>query len=72
VQGLAVPVFLRAIDLNMIYFLHGAGDIRHMLLIAWGGRKIREGERLTKISRSKTLIRKLGVVHGDLQLQNML
>ncbi|GIK07190.1 hypothetical protein Aspvir_002846 [Aspergillus viridinutans] len=72
VQGLAVPVFLGAIDLNMIYFLHGAGEIRHMLLMAWGGGEIREGERLTEISRSKALIRKLGVVHGDLRLQNML
>ena len=72
VQGLAVPVFLGAIDLKMTYFLHGAGEIRHMLLMAWGGRTIREGERLTEISRSRALIRRLGVVHGDLRLQNML
>uniref|UniRef100_A0A093XUJ6 Reticulocyte-binding protein 2 like a n=1 Tax=Talaromyces marneffei PM1 TaxID=1077442 RepID=A0A093XUJ6_TALMA len=72
VQGLAVPVFVGAIDLNMIYFLHGAGEIRHMLLMAWGGREIGVGERLTEISRSRALIRKLGVVHGDLRLQNML
>lgn len=30
------------------------------------------GEKLREISRSKALIRKLGVVHGDLRLQNML
>ncbi|EED11524.1 conserved hypothetical protein [Talaromyces stipitatus ATCC 10500] len=72
VQGLAVPVFLGAIDLDVIYFLHGAGEIRHMLLMAWGGKNIGVGERLTEISRSRTLIRKLGVVHGDLRLQNML
>jgi hypothetical protein len=33
-QGSAVPVFLGAIDLELIYFLHGAGEIRHMLLMA--------------------------------------
>ncbi|KAK6810459.1 hypothetical protein RU639_013789 [Aspergillus parasiticus] len=36
VQGRAVPVFLGAIDLAVIYFLEGAGRIRHMLLMAWG------------------------------------
>jgi hypothetical protein len=72
VQGLAVPVFLGAIDLKMTYFLHGAGEIRHMLLMAWGGREMGTGERLTEISKSTALIRKLGVMHGDLRLQNML
>ena len=72
VQGLVVPVFLGAIDLDMIYFLHGAGEIRHMLLMAWGGESIGTGERLAEISRSMKQIRKLGVVHGDLRLQNML
>ncbi|OKL61816.1 hypothetical protein UA08_03028 [Talaromyces atroroseus] len=36
-QGSAVPVFIGAIDLKMVYFLHGAGEIQHMLLMAWGG-----------------------------------
>jgi hypothetical protein len=36
-QGSAVPVFLGTIDLAKIYFLHGAGEIRHMLVMAWGG-----------------------------------
>ncbi|RDH26951.1 hypothetical protein BDQ94DRAFT_185686 [Aspergillus welwitschiae] len=36
-QGSAIPVFLGAIDLAKVYFLHGAGDIRHMLLMGWGG-----------------------------------
>lgn len=39
-QGLAVPVFLGAIDLTKIYFLHGAGEIRHMLLMSWGGESV--------------------------------
>ena len=34
VQGSAVPVFLGRIDLAQVYFLHGAGEIRHMLLIS--------------------------------------
>ena len=32
-QGSAVPVFLGTIDLAKIYFLHGAGEIRHMLVM---------------------------------------
>lgn len=72
VQGLAVPVFLGAIDLNMIYFRHGAGEIRHMLLMAWGGTEMGPGEKLNEISKSMALIRELGVVHGDLRFQNML
>ncbi|KAJ5641197.1 hypothetical protein N7490_005197 [Penicillium lividum] len=35
-QGSAVPVFLGMIDLEKIYFLHGAGPIRHMLVMGWG------------------------------------
>jgi hypothetical protein len=31
-----IPVFLGAIDLAKVYFLHGAGDIWHMLLTGWG------------------------------------
>lgn len=56
----------------MIYFRHGAGEIRHMLLMAWGETEMGPGEKLTEISRSRTLIRELGVVHDDLRLQNML
>ncbi|KAG0156375.1 hypothetical protein PDIDSM_3553 [Penicillium digitatum] len=36
-QASAVPVFLGTIDLKKIYFLHGAGEIRHMLVMGWGG-----------------------------------
>lgn len=43
-QGSVVPVFLGAIDLVKIYFLHGAGEIRHMLLMAWAGKPISETE----------------------------
>ncbi|CDM27595.1 unnamed protein product [Penicillium roqueforti FM164] len=32
-QGSAMPVFLGTIDLAKIYFLHRAGEIRHMLVI---------------------------------------
>lgn len=39
-QGSAIPVFLGTIDLAMTYFLHGAGEIRHMLLMAWASEKI--------------------------------
>ena len=41
VQGSAVPVFLGKIDLAKVYFLHWAGEIRHMLiwLLGVGGVK---------------------------------
>ncbi|KAK9387122.1 hypothetical protein V1515DRAFT_571036 [Lipomyces mesembrius] len=74
-QGSAVPVFLGAIDLDHIYF-HDAGDIRHMLLMAWGGKDTTELEHskalLHEIERSKREIRALGVVHGDFRFKNVL
>lgn len=78
-QGSAVPVFLGAIDLDMIYFLHGAGEIRHMLLMAWGGESVSrrleqsaEPELHVEIRRSRKEIESLGVVHGDFRADNVL
>ncbi|KAE8396777.1 hypothetical protein BDV37DRAFT_277386 [Aspergillus pseudonomiae] len=75
-QGLAVPVFLGTIDLAMIYFLEGAGRIRHMLLMVWGGEPINKLEDFESIRheilRSQKKIRSLGVLHKDLRLDNML
>ncbi|KAK9369507.1 hypothetical protein V1509DRAFT_638641 [Lipomyces kononenkoae] len=66
-QGSAVPVFLGAIDLKMIYFLHGGAEIRHMLLMAWGGKDASGLEHsealLREIWRTEKEIRALGVVH---------
>ncbi|EDN08129.1 conserved hypothetical protein [Histoplasma mississippiense (nom. inval.)] len=75
-QGSAVPVFLGTIDLKLFLFLHGAGDIRHMLLMGWAGESIenvKDKEVLSReISQSKKEIRMLGVVHKDLRSANML
>ncbi|KAL4779080.1 hypothetical protein BJX76DRAFT_341832 [Aspergillus varians] len=74
-QGSAVPVFLGTVDLNMIYFLHGAGEIRHMLLMGWGGESLGKTEEDSirhEISRSRRQIRMLGVIHQDLRRENML
>ncbi|KAB8079758.1 hypothetical protein BDV29DRAFT_187078 [Aspergillus leporis] len=75
-QGSAVPVFLGAIDLAKIYFLHGAGEIRHMLLMAWGGEPISKMEHVEairhEILRSQKKIRSLGVLHQDLRPDNLL
>lgn len=75
-QGSAIPVFLGAIDFSNIYFLHGAGDIRHMLLMGWGGEDLSHAkpERSLDraISRSLMEIRSLGVLHQDLQPENIL
>lgn len=75
-QGSAVPVFLGTIDLAMTYFLHGAGEIRHMLLMAWGGEKASRSELPTNLDlelrRSNKEIQSLGVMHGDLHDGNLL
>ena len=76
VQGSAVPVFLGRIDLAQVYFLHGAGEIRHMLLMGWGGDSvgcIKHDENIQRaISRSEKQIRSLGVFHQDLRPENIL
>lgn len=76
VQGSAVPVFLGAIDLAQIYFLHGAGEICHMLLMGWGGesiRNIKQDETIQRaIARSERKIKSLGVFHQDLRSENIL
>ena len=75
-QGSAIPVFLGKIDLATTYFLHGAGEIRHMLLMAWGGEKISGLELPVKLDhelrRSRKEIHSFGVVHGDLNDENLL
>ncbi|QVM10334.1 hypothetical protein D8B26_004994 [Coccidioides posadasii str. Silveira] len=75
-QGSAVPVFLGAVDLRMVYFLHRGGQIRHMLLMAWGGKdttKHEHSEALTrKIRRSNRDIRASGVIHKDFRHGNVL
>ncbi|KAE8355480.1 hypothetical protein BDV28DRAFT_155401 [Aspergillus coremiiformis] len=76
VQGSAVPVFLGTIDMAQIYFLHGAGRIRHMLLMAWGGENmahIKHDKVIRReISRSKREIRQCGIIHEDLRPENIL
>lgn len=77
VQGSVVPVFLGTVNLAKIYFLHGAGEIRHMLLMAWAGKPISKTEATSpdisrSISKSIKKIRSLGVSHQDLRLVNFL
>ncbi|KHO00585.1 Lipopolysaccharide kinase [Metarhizium album ARSEF 1941] len=76
-QASAVPVFLGKIDLANIYFLHGAGEIRHMLIMGWGGEnpdeEIEEGTELCReVWRSIREIRRMGVEHEDLRRENIL
>ncbi|KAJ5715976.1 uncharacterized protein N7483_013157 [Penicillium malachiteum] len=69
-QASAVPVFLGTIDLAKIYYLHGAGDIRHMLVMAWGGESLAKMELKPwlrkEIRKSENEIKALGIVHEDL------
>ncbi|KAJ6105282.1 hypothetical protein N7523_010092 [Penicillium sp. IBT 18751x] len=75
-QGSAVPVFLGTIDLAKIYFLHGAGEIRHMLVMGWGGKSTASMELtpqlLQGIHQSNKEIRALGIIHEDLRRDNVL
>ncbi|PLB40420.1 uncharacterized protein BDW47DRAFT_101086 [Aspergillus candidus] len=76
VQGSAVPVFLGTIDLAKIYFLHGAGQIRHMLVMGWGGESTARMELTPhlrrEIHRSNKEVKALGIVHEDLKPDNVL
>lgn len=73
-QGSAVPVFLATIDLAKIYFLHGAGEIRHMLVMGWGGESTTTTELtpilLREIPKSNREIKALGIIHEDLRRGN--
>ncbi|KAJ5110879.1 hypothetical protein N7532_001414 [Penicillium argentinense] len=75
-QASAVPVFLGTIDLAKIYFLHGAGQIRHMLIMGWGGESTATMELTQQLRReihkSTKEIRALGIIHGDLRRDNVL
>ncbi|KAJ5338325.1 hypothetical protein N7452_005053 [Penicillium brevicompactum] len=75
-QGSAVPVFLGTIDLAKTYFLHGAGAIRHMLLMGWGGECTATMELTPslrrEIRRSDKEIQSLGIIHEDLRRENIL
>ena len=75
-QGSAVPVFLGTMDLAKIYFLHGAGPIRHMLVMAWGGESTATmkmtGRLRHEIDKSDMEIRALGIIHQDLKPDNIL
>ncbi|KAJ6133114.1 hypothetical protein N7471_008329 [Penicillium samsonianum] len=75
-QASAVPIFLGTIDLAKTYFLHGAGEIRHMLVMGWGGDSTATMELtpglLNHIHKSNKEIKALGIVHEDLRLDNVL
>ncbi|KAJ5343370.1 uncharacterized protein N7506_003194 [Penicillium brevicompactum] len=76
VQGSAVPVFLGTIDLAKIYFLHGAGQIRHMLVMGWGGESTATMELTPhlrrEIHKSNKEVKALGIIHEDLRRDNVL
>ena len=75
-QASAVPVFLGTIDLAKIYFLHGAGQIRHMLVMGWGGESTATMELTQRLRReihkSNKEIKALGIIHEDLRRDNVL
>ncbi|KAL2823332.1 hypothetical protein BDW59DRAFT_173501 [Aspergillus cavernicola] len=76
VQGSAVPVFLGTINLKKIYFLYGAGEIRYMLVMGWGGESIVSMELTSRqrqeIRRSTKNIKALRIIYNDLRPDNIL
>ena len=75
-QGSAVPVFLGTIALAKTYFLHGAGSIRHMPIMGWGGESTATME-LTQhlrraIHKSNKEIKACGITLEDLRRENVL
>ena len=75
-QGSAVPVFLGTIDMEKTYFLHGAGPIRHMLIMGWGGESTATMELTQQLRRaihkSNKEIKACGIIHEDLRRENVL
>ena len=74
-QASAVTVFLGALDIPQSYFLHGAGEIQHMLLMAWAGEPLTQlqwQDKLSGVKRSIAKIFELGVIHGDVRPENTL
>jgi hypothetical protein len=75
-QASAVPVFLGTIDLAKIYFLHGAGEIRHMLVMGWGGDNTAQMKLTSELNEQMNIsykeIAALGIVHDDPRFENIL
>ena len=71
-----MPVFLGTIDMAKTSFLHGAGEIRHMLVMGWGGETTARMEPTSsldqEIRRSNAEIQALGIRHDDLRSDNIL
>ncbi|KAJ5926334.1 hypothetical protein N7516_008107 [Penicillium verrucosum] len=62
-----MPVFLGTV--------HGAGEIRHMLIMAWGGENLEKMEMPPdlerQIRRSRKEIYAHGIVHDDMRWPNL-
>ncbi|SCO54113.1 uncharacterized protein FFNC_15340 [Fusarium fujikuroi] len=75
-QGSAVPVFLGTIDLAKSYYLHEVGDIRHMLVMGWGGESTAsmklEPWLLQEIDKSNEEVKALKIYHQDFRRENIL
>ena len=79
-QASATPVFLGTVDLAEVYFIHDKEEIReirHMLIMGWGGEHPTPTEMdldviRQQISRSRREIERLGVIHQDLRRENIL
>ncbi|KAG9193942.1 hypothetical protein G6011_03977 [Alternaria panax] len=79
IQGIHVPVHLGNIDLETPYFYEGIVDLVHMMFLSFGGHLISqhlttENKELVseQVRLSADAIHRLGVLHRDLVLRNIL
>ncbi|RYN15486.1 hypothetical protein AA0114_g12966 [Alternaria tenuissima] len=79
IQGIHVPVHLGNIDLETPYFYEGIVDLVHMMFLSFGGHLISqhlttENKELVseQVRLSADAIHRLGVLHRDLMLRNIL
>ncbi|KND87193.1 hypothetical protein TOPH_08162 [Tolypocladium ophioglossoides CBS 100239] len=83
IQGIAVPVFLGAIDLRPLdrtYYYDIRVDIVHLSFLSWGGVDLREAQDLTypggsleeMALKSMEKVHRQGVVHKDARRENLL
>ncbi|KAI4193051.1 MAG: hypothetical protein LQ346_004017 [Caloplaca aetnensis] len=77
-QGHDIPVYLGNIDLAKPILDFGGVEIVHMLLLAYGGKRLADGEvgkpsdfRL-QVKSFKKKLERFGLEHGDLEERNML
>jgi hypothetical protein len=79
IQGTHVPVHLGNIDLEVPYYYEGICELKHMMFLSYGGKRMDKhlaADSKSFVSQqteeSVQAVRSLGVLHNDLAQRNML